>query len=363
MSKVTLFGLDTKGGYKEWHCEVHGSEIHVSHGKVGGKLQLKITKCESKNVGRANETSPERQAELEAAAKVQKQIDKLYRPTIEALSHVGNNLPMLAHDYTKVGHRMPYPCYGSVKLDGVRCMAIVNDLGVYLASRGGKSYPCPKHIEEALLHRFSTWPTTEMVLDGELYIHGVSLQNIVSAVKKPSGLTPKLQFWVFDVPSDKPWEERMMELDELPIDPSGALVKVGNRLLESEIEARTMLGEVLEWGYEGLMLRNPETAYSYNHRSPGLMKWKLFQDVEALILQVGKDKLDEAVFVCDLKNGTRFKCKMRGTHEERLFKNHWHESEGKWITVRFQQYTDDGVPQFPVGTGFRDCDNEGNPLI
>ena len=363
MDKVTLFGLDTKGGYKEWHCESIGSEIHVSHGKMGGKLQLKITKCEAKNVGRSNETTPEQQAKLEAAAKVQKQIDKLYRPNIEALSHVGNNLPMLAHDYTKVGHRMPYPCYGSVKLDGVRCMAIVNDLGVYLASRGGKSYPCPKHIEDALMHRFSRWPTTEMVLDGELYIHGVSLQNIVSAVKKPNELTPELKFYIFDIPSDQPWEDRMIELEALPLDPFGPLVMVSNNLLENETEARTMLGEVMEKGYEGLMLRNPDSPYMYNHRSPGLMKWKLFQDAEALILQVSKDKLGEAVFVCDLKDGPRFKCKIRGTHEERLFENHWHHSEGKWLTVRFQQLTDDGVPQFPVGIAFRDCDNQGNPLI
>ncbi|MGL5014330.1 MAG: hypothetical protein ACRC6V_08595 [Bacteroidales bacterium] len=362
MSKVTLFGLDTKGGYKEWNCECIGSEIHVSHGKVGGKLQLKITKCEAKNVGRANETSPERQAELEAASKVQKQIDKLYRPTIEALSHVGNNLPMLAHDYTKVGHRMPYPCYGSVKLDGVRCMAIVNDLGVYLASRGGKSYPCPKHIEDALMHRFSRWPTTEMVLDGELYIHGVSLQNIVSAVKKPNELTPELKFWIFDIPSKESWEDRMIELEALPLDPFGPLVMVGNRLLMDETEARTMLSEVMEKGYEGLMLRNPDSPYLYNHRSPGLMKWKLMQDTEVKVVSVRKDKLGEGVLICKLPSGVDVDLKMKGNHEYRLYENMLN-LVGKWVTAKFQEYTDDGSLQFPVGLYVRECDNQGNPLI
>lgn len=363
---MKLFGKDTKGNVKEWIVEVFGPEIHVSHGKLGGKMQTKVTVCKPKNVGKSNETTAEEQAILEAKSKYNKQIDKLYRESVEELESVGDELPMLAHDYTKVGHRMEYPCYVSPKLDGVRCIAKITPTEVTMMSRGGKQYNVPDHLKETLLELLKSSGEQSLTLDGELYIHGLSLQNIVSAVKKPNDDTPSLEFWIFDVPNDDIWEGRyhiLKYLEEIAwANDIYNLKFVMNKLVENEDQARKELGVYLEDGYEGLMLRNPVGVYLFNHRSSDLMKWKEFQDVEAKVLGVIKDKLGEGILRCRLQSGVEFECKMKGNHEYRSFKNMMNLVH-LWITVKFQAYTDRGAPQFPVGIAVRDCDSQGFPIV
>lgn len=362
----TLYGKDSKGGFKIWTVEAIGDEVHVSHGKLDGKMQLKVTKCVSKNVGRANETTPETQAQLEAESKYKKQIDKLYRPTIEELTTVGGSLPMLAHDYTKVGHRMCYPCYVSAKLDGVRAMAFVCVSGeVTMTSRGGKQYDVPTHLSEQL-RELSSISGVEL-FDGEVYKHGRSLQNIVSAVKSlDNEERGELEFWVFDIPSEKPWKDRyedLMKCHEHAMKLGLESIKfVLNVIVEDEGDARLVMNHYLERGFEGMMLRNPEGPYRFNHRSPDLMKWKDFFDLEAKVIEVSRDKLDEGVLECEMQDGKKFECKMRGKHVYRAYAS-MRTLIGAWITVRYQQFTDDGIPQFPVGIGVRECDDDGYPVV
>ena len=119
----TLYGLNKNGGYKIWKIWTDGSVLCIEHGSDGGKQQRKTETIEGKNIGRSNETTPEQQAELEAMSRYRKQIDKGYRENKDDLTELPL-LPMLASDYLKQGHRIKYPCYGSPKLDGVRCLAI-----------------------------------------------------------------------------------------------------------------------------------------------------------------------------------------------------------------------------------------------
>lgn len=364
----TLYGKDTKGGIKEWKVEVFGNEIHVTHGKLGGKMQTKVTACSGKNIGRANETTPEQQAILEATSKYNKQIDKLYRHTIEELEEVGFQLPMLAHDYTKVGHRMEWPCHVSAKLDGVRCLAHISPNGVELVSRGGKRYPVPSHLEMQLkrLYTLSGCSTSTLILDGELYIHGMPLQEIVSCAKKENTNTATLCFYVFDVPSEKIWKDRYEDLLTFAkMAQEDWLLNirfVENFTAENEEDAKWSLQYLLEKGFEGIMLRNPQGLYLYNHRSSDLMKWKMMETDEAKVIGVARDKLSEGVLICKMKNGMEVRCKMRGTHSYRAYDNMM-ELVGSWITIRYQQLTEDGIFQFPVGIAVRDCDEDGNPLI
>ncbi len=366
MFEKKLFGLDTKGNVKVWSVKVVGDEVHVSHGRKDGKMQTKVTKCEAKNIGRANETTPEEQALFEAQSKVNKQVDKLYREEEHELYGLAdlNQLPMLAHDYTKVGHRMPYPCHVSPKLDGVRCLAVIEPGSVRFQSRGGKTYKVPPHIFDALQKLLLKVEQDKLILDGELYIHGVSLQNIVSCVKKPNELTPSLEFWIFDVPSDDVWSTRYANLSNLGLclELTDPLKIVNNINCEHEEHARQMLAYFMERGFEGIMLRNPDGPYQFNYRSPYLMKWKEFQDTEAKVVGVKKDKNGEGVLKCRLANGVEFECKMVGSHDYRRFDSMM-TLMGAWITVKFQALTDDGVPQFPVGLCVRDCDSNGYPQV
>ena len=106
-----------------------------------------------------------------------------------------------------------------------------------------------------------------------------------------------------------------------------------------------------------MIIRNFAGKYEYGQRSNDLIKWKLFQDVEAKVIGCDIDKNDEGVLQCVLQNGVTFKAKMKGTHEERLYENQLN-NVGKFVNIKFQQYTVDGVPQFPVITGFREVDEK-----
>ena len=91
MEIKTLYGLDKKDSFKVWSIRTEGDELIIVHGKEGGKMQTKREIVKGKNIGRANETTPAEQAELEAMSRWRKQIDKGYRETKEELTE----LPLL----------------------------------------------------------------------------------------------------------------------------------------------------------------------------------------------------------------------------------------------------------------------------
>ncbi|QQK87916.1 putative DNA ligase [Salmonella phage pSal-SNUABM-01] len=356
-----LYAIDKKGEVKHWTIEVLGDTIVVRHGKLGGKMQAKETTVKGKNIGKANETSPAEQASREAEAKYTKQLDKCYRPTIEEAKNVGEALPMLAHNYLQQSHRIVFPCDVSPKLDGVRCIASITGDEVTLHSRGGKTYDCPEHIRRELILVAKKAHIEK--LDGELYIHGLPLQDIVSAVKKPNMNTHRLEFHVFDIPVQRvPWLERKNTLEAVEQAARLPIKVVKNVTVNNEAAARIFLNKYMNEGYEGLMLRNHRGAYEFNHRSHNLQKWKLMNDAEALVLDVEKDLNDEGVLICRMAGTERvFRCKMKGDHEFRSYGNQ-KGLVGKWITYKYQALTNDGLPQFPVGLYIRECDEEGNPI-
>ena len=74
----TLYSKDSKGELRVWSIYTEGAEVVVKHGKLGGKVQEKRYTAEAKNQGKANETTPEQQAILEAEAKYVKQLKSGY---------------------------------------------------------------------------------------------------------------------------------------------------------------------------------------------------------------------------------------------------------------------------------------------
>jgi hypothetical protein len=111
-------------------------------------------------------------------------------------------------------------------------------------------------------------------------------------------------------------------------------------------------------GYEGIMIRNPEGLYLYDHRSHDLLKYKNFKEKEFLILDVTPDKDGQGVFVCDCGDDNTFGCRMRGTDEYRveLLQNK-DNYIGSWVTVRYQSTTQKGIPTFGTGVNIRLCNN------
>lgn len=402
--EMTLYGLNKAGGYKVWTIFTDDQGlITIKHGKEGGKLQTKSEQVKGKNIGRANETTPAEQAVSEAQGKIKKQIDKNYREDKADLQSLPL-IAMLAEDYNEVGHRIEFPCYGSDKLDGVRCLAKKRGGVVTLESRTGQPYDVPHVL--AQLGRVMFEGET---FDGELYVHGYALQEISSAVKRTDTqkeidkakrkldkvseygagikfdqkaqtaaldeydeallihqLRPQLEFIIFDAltpefEDDAPFAVRKGFLSFLKdfrfCNYDMPNVKVLDYVYIVSVEDLKLChADAVSRGFEGLMLRNLKGIYESGKRSYDLQKYKTFLDMEFEIAGYEIDKDGCIVYVCrnNLKDNV-FNV-IFGTKEWKQRKALTAgEDDGKFLTVKFQsRYKHTLLPQFPTGVIFRE---------
>lgn len=345
-----LYGKDKNGKYKVWNCWTEGAELYIMHGQEGGKQQTKQENVKGVNVGRANETTDEQQAMLEATSRWKKQTDKGYRESKEELEDVGI-AAMLSQDYNKKPHLIKFPCLVSKKIDGCRCLAIKTNGKVLLQSRGNKHYDIP-HITDAL----NDCMVEGDIYDGELYIEGMALQDIMSAVKKPNANTPRIVYLVFDIPSVPSnflarYNTLVFEMEDFQ-----ECIQAVEHFEVADVDGlKFHHGLFVSDGYEGLMIRNLDGMYESGKRSNNLSKYKTFLDSEFQILGVDEDKNGGAVFTVQNTFANNTFTVVGGSHEERKA---WLANKelyiGKWITVKYQTlYLDTLLPQFPVMTGFR----------
>jgi DNA ligase-1 len=343
--------------------------IETVHGYKDGKLQTgRRTITEGKNRGKKNETTPYQQAQLEAQSAWQKKCEEGYRVattvTVPAPVSTTNKKPvnqdvpspMLAHDYTKRGSSIQFPCYVQPKLDGVRCIA--SNRGLF--SRNRKPFPHCEHIQQEII---SLWGDDILWLDGELYSETLGFQEIVGLVKKET-LTANdqekihhIHYYIYDVilKSAESFEHRLAVLRDRVM--GTYLHIVSTELCEGANQIKEKHDIYVSQGYEGLMLRNRHSPYQYN-RSVHLQKYKEFQEEEYEIVGFTSGQgLEEGciLWICQTTDKKTFQCRPRGTREDRQeWMTRGTSFVGKKLTVRFQELTEDGLPRFPVGISIRE---------
>lgn len=366
----TLYKMSNGGKVTEWdiHVDDNGPYpvIVVIWGYKNGAKQEKVTEiCDGKNIGRSNETTPLEQAVNEAQSKWNKQKDKGYSQDIPTVKSVF--LPMLAQRYDKHGNKIKFPAYIQPKLDGIRCLGTLSGL----MSRLGKPINSVPHIEAAIqkLHD-EYYDLTDVVFDGELYVHGHNFQDIIKKVKRDE-LHPdheKIEYHIYDIADDsKPFEKRNAKLLNYLLDGPdkdgvctsnfGPLHYVTTWEVEDDSKVTELFNKFVQQGYEGAIIRNKAGLYEFDKRSYNLQKVKEFMDEEFEIVGGELDKNNECVFVCKTKAGTEFRCKPEGTHaERRKYYDDLGSLIGKMLTIRFFEWTTstDKVPRFPVGVCIRD---------
>jgi DNA ligase-1 len=311
---------------------------------------------EGKNIGKTNETLPEGQARFELKSLVNKQRDKNYREEGEELG-TDLVLPMLAHKFLERGKNIVYPVVTQPKLDGVRCL--------YETERGFWSRKGKPNIEKVTCHL--GFGTKTFIVDGELILHPEfgGFQDTASAVKKfDPEASPHLEYHLYDlVDEDMPFSDRYALLQELVNGGAPPGVKlVPNLLAYSEADIKAHHGAYMEAGFEGTIVRVLDSEYKAGgFRSTGLLKYKDFDDGEFEIIgaEQGKGKdLGTCKFVCNSPPGAEkktFVARMKGNL--RIRREYWDNREaymGKELIVRYQGFTDDGAPRFPVGVVVRD---------
>jgi len=375
-----LFGDASTGKRKVWQVEVverdgHGVII-VTHGYEDGKQQRnERVISEGKNLGKKNATTPLTQAIAEAQSVWNKKKDSGYGAAAAVPAGVAGAedaeaaedtegamdapLPMLAHDYNKRGKDIRFPCYAQRKLDGVRCVAIA---GKGLFSRNGK--PLSPHLE-AIRAEVDHLAMGTM-LDGELYSDTLTFQEIVGLVKKETlkegdaERVAQIHLCVYDtIREGETNKERKKWLETVFASNTFAHL----RLLPSVVcnslgDAKFFHALYVAEGYEGLILRNVGGLYKVGFRSADLQKYKEFLDAEFPIVGFKEgDGVEKGcvIWTCRTEGGLQFDCRPRGSHEERR-EQFYRAGDfvGKPLSVRFQEWTDDGKPRFPVGIAIRD---------
>lgn len=377
MSKIIkqlpmLYGIATNGKIKTVNYYVEELEdgtcnIVNEHGYLDGKKQTDRRNVKTgKNIGKANETTTAAQAISEATSKWQKKIDSNYtenksgRPDAEEKSL----LPMLAHDYRKRSHNIKFPCLVQPKIDGVRCMLSTHSDHAYrFSSRKDKTYDTLSHLLIDLSKILSKYhiDVAKTPLDGEIYRHGLTLQEINRRVKKNRGAkTKELEYWIFDIadPSMRD-EDRQEMLAKVSLVAQVDKIRfVDSIVAYNDAEIKKYHDEFVQQGFEGAIIRNMDGKYAFNKRSADLQKYKEFIDDEFKIVGTtsgeGREH-DAIIFVCQTDKGLEFPVRPRGLLEMRRKMMEDADSYiGKDLTVRFFNYTEDGLPFLPVGITVRD---------
>lgn len=341
------------------------ADIVIQYAKtLEGKVTRKIHPIKPKNIGRSNETTCLEQAQLELDSRTKKQLDKGYVHTQEEAKAPSTNTlgllkPMLATSMDKVKpENIDWnSAWAQPKLDGHRAM--FKDGVLY--SRQGKVIDLP-HITNAI----KAAGIDNLHLDGELYLHGKTLQQISSLVKRHQEGTEDLAFYIYDVVDDSPWPTRIsrMSMQSKPDYewPMALKTLVGARIRNAE-ELEEFHERQLAAGYEGTMLRHGSAGYEDGKRSHHLLKLKNFKDAEFQIVGyergvpyvTGKGVFEVPVWVLDAGNGKTFTATAQG---DKYRKNELWETRdehiGKQLTVKFHYFSKDGIPQLPVSLRFRE---------
>lgn len=359
MEAKTLYKQNKDESIQVWIIWTEGSIIKTSFGRLNGAMQESSKEVEQKNVGRSNETSKEHQAELEAMSMWKHKKDKGYFESLDC------NLkrkvsPMLAQSFEKRKHKVVYPCASQPKLDGNRMNAYWEDDRIILLSRGNKELNI-KHLARQL----ETILPKNVVFDGEIYFHGVSLQTINSWIKKDRPESKQLEFWVYDCfefgNEKESWTNRDKLLEELlfvdhPESPSIKLVT--SQICHNEKDVYAWQTHYVSNGFEGAIIRELHAPYEVGHRSNHLLKLKNFDDHEYRIVGYtnGIGKFSNCViWICkDNETDRTFQVTPKASREE---KEEWLKDASsylnQWLTVKHFGYTDSGLPNIAVGKGFR----------
>lgn len=365
----TLYKINASGKkIQQWRIYIQkkGSKVFImrEYGQIDGKLQIRekeVTEIKSKDTLENQAIFQAKREWLDQIIKKQYSIKKPNLEQNKKQKTIKQFTPMLAQTYDpKKGFLSP--CVVQPKLDGVR--AYYSE-GLF-RSRNHKQYYNMEHLSKTLLKI-----KDNVIFDGELYNHDMTFQELMKYVKlkeidddkdnKIPDIQKYVEYHIFDCyfpnTPDMPFKDRYSYLISIQKHFSKSKIKIVNISEMPDIaNLNAFHDEFASEGYEGIMLRNPNSKYEFK-RSKHLQKYKQFMDEEFEIIGFTKEienNIPLVVWRCKTDKGLEFNCRPKGTHDERakIFKNA-SEYIGKMLTVKFQEYTDDGIPRFPVGKGIR----------
>ena len=343
--------------------------IRIQHGVLGGKLIIEdITTHRSINdeittrIKNKRKTGYKNLNELKDNVSLPVEGDLmnyllLYLPH-NRTSNDGTLLPMLAKTYDNKDNKL----FKSVdyylvqpKINGLRCFIsahynqgdMFKPISLKFQSREGTYWNSLSDLEDYLLHTIEEKVLIEMVenhiiLDGELYLPGYSVNEINHFVKDPNCKENKLlQYWCYDIAIEDTIQierdslrfqyfymfENLFDCKEKHLTNKNRFITLKSVSIDTDFYATNWRNKYIDFGFEGLILRNPQVEYQFGKRNSSMIKYKKSTDGKFTIVDIypeGIKRNNIPLFLCknDINDST-FECHVGGSleYQEKILKN------------------------------------------
>ena len=243
------------------------------------------------------------------------------------------------------------------KYDGVRCRAIPLENGYLLVSSEENIIYSVPHLN-IIFENLGL----KSELDGELYCHGMSFEQIISITSRTVNLhadNAKIQFHCFDIVNDQPQMQRTLAIENLRgLSP---WLQIAPFWLCNDLDdILRAFDKLIELNYEGIIVRHLGAPYE-RKRSTWIMKFKPKKEDDYKIVGIqeeidknGNPKGTLGALICESGDGNTFRVGSGFTLEQRH--NLWTSNViGKVANVKYQHITTGNkVPRFPVFVEVKD---------
>ena len=384
------------------------SQFWTESGITGGKISRSpATYPKETNLDKANHRNFFHQALVAARSKFIKKSEAGSETQVSRNSKDDRFFPMLAKNYKNFVKKVNYPIYVQPKLDGIRCIIFlrlprnkrVDDTtieNVIMYSRQKKEFPLSPvnnlirmELLNLLKKTYDTERKQSIYLDGELYNHKLTLQEITSKTRKSDASTSsenslQIQHHCYDMfypwyGQDQSFDFRTKELTRIFTlfnDVQKYTQLVRTKLCTTSEKQDDMYRNFISKNYEGIMIRNPKGHYAKDNmvrssklRSRDLLKRKevFTEEFEVIDFTQGSEGKDKGaiIWIAQTDAGNHFNVVPVGkwgsyTNRYKLFKEVSQDQcfrdkyANRMLMVEFRGWSLDRVPQHAKAVGFRD---------
>lgn len=361
---TTLYKRNAQGKPLSWSASEFDGIITVTYGLVDGnqhtdnitvtskksnELQSRINAKRKEGYKELSELKDNNSHELiNPATDLYKYLDT-YLPKYSTTSE-GFVLPMLAK---VLDDNKPFEKYGmfigQYKINGLRCiigaknnpMDMFNNIYLTYHSRTGEDWTAKMSwMDEIIIQKLDEDLIDAMIeegvcLDGELYLPGYSVNDINSFVKNTNLKQHYLlQYWCYDLCYENMTATHRMQLKakwcskaclinfktkEEHLNNKNPFVLLGNYFISNYDEAITARNNYIDLGFEGLIIRNPNSEYQFGKRNQAMFKFKKIDDGKFEIIDIiseGKKRknLGKLILRNDI-NDELFECTYNASHD------------------------------------------------
>lgn len=337
----------------------------TNYGLLNGKNTISAkTSIHGKNIGRKNQTTNLQQAIKDCISMINKKIKAGYSTDLNT-ENIDSIFPMALNTYENHKEKIKYPIFIQPKLDGVRMTATIleNDRVDILSRRLHKiqGFDTIKHqLKSLIIELKKTYGSKFKFIDGELYKHGIHLQDISGIVRGNVDEDKEtLEYYIFDICVEGVlFEERYSKTTDIfnNLESKDKLVLVDTKLCDSEINGDHLFEYFLKEKYEGIVYKPLNEVYEFStsreKRSLKYLKRKKQHDEEFEICDFsdgnGKFK-GMVIFTLKTSEGVEFQCVPMGNSDfrKKIYKEcleDFSKYKGKMAKVKFDDWSKSKIP-------------------